>query len=131
MNEHFPAVQRKFKDLSFIDASKATLPQHHRRNSAIESYVVKVVALYATSFDEVLMLDCDSTPLSDPTQLFEDPSYLAAGNIFWPDFATDTGTLRLAGLASLTPALTAHCEGCACAQSDIPLGIAPLGECLR
>ena len=83
-------MQHNFEGLTFIDASKVVLPQHHRQISAIESYVIKVVALYTTSFDEVLMLDCDSTLVSDPESLFEDPSYLAAGNIFWPDFATDT-----------------------------------------
>ena len=101
-------MQHKFKDLSFIDASKATVPQHHRQNTAIASYVVKVVALYATSFDEVLMLDCDSTPTSDPTQLFEDPSYLATGNIFWPDFATDTGKPHPSPLPRLALEASAH-----------------------
>ena len=86
------AVQRKFTDLSFIDASNIVLPQHHRQTKAIEGYVIKVIALYFTSFDEVLVLDSDNTPASDPTQLFEDASYLATGNIFWPDFATNTGS---------------------------------------
>ena len=84
-------MQSEFTGLSLIDVSKVKLPKHHRQNSSIKSYVIKVAALYATSFDEVLMLDSDNTPLVDPTTLFEEPSYLATGNAFWPDFATNTG----------------------------------------
>lgn len=84
-------MQSEFTGLSLIDVSKVKLPKHHRQNSSIKSYVIKAAALYATSFDEVLMLDSDNTPLVDPTTLFEEPSYLATGNAFWPDFATNTG----------------------------------------
>ncbi|CAK0732562.1 hypothetical protein CVIRNUC_000148 [Coccomyxa viridis] len=83
--------QSEFAGLSLIDVSKVKLPKHHRQNISIKSYVIKAAALYATSFDEVLMLDSDNTPLVDPTTLFEEPSYLATGNAFWPDFATNTG----------------------------------------
>ena len=37
------------------------------------------------------MLDSDNMPLNDPEALFDDPSYRAMGNMFWPDFATNTG----------------------------------------
>ena len=84
-------MQSEFMGLSLIDVSQVKLPKHHRQKSSIKSYVIKAVALYATSFDEVLMLDSDNTPLVDPTTLFDEPSYLATGNAFWPDFATNTG----------------------------------------
>ena len=84
-------MQSEFTGLSLIDVSDVKLPKHHRQNSSIKSYVIKAAALYATSFDEVLMLDSDSIPLVDPTTLFDEPSYLATGNAFWPDFATNTG----------------------------------------
>ena len=84
-------MQSEFTGLSLIDVSRMKLPKHHRQNSSIKSYVIKAAALYATSFDEVLMLDSDNTPLVDPTTLFDEPSYLATGNAFWPDFATNTG----------------------------------------
>ena len=84
-------MQSEFTGLSLIDVSQMKLPQHHRQSSSIKSYVIKAAALYATSFDEVLMLDSDTTPLVDPTTLFDEPSYLATGNAFWPDFATNTG----------------------------------------
>ena len=84
-------MQSKFTGLSLIDVSRVKLPKHHSQRSPTKSYVIKAVALYATSFDEALMLDSDNTPLVDPTTLFDEPSYLATGNAFWPDFATDTG----------------------------------------
>ena len=84
-------VQSNFTGLSLIDVSHVNLPRHHAQRSPIKSYVIKAVALYATSFTEALMLDSDNTPLVDPTTLFNEPSFLATGNVFWPDFATDTG----------------------------------------
>lgn len=35
---------------------------------------------------QVLMLDCDSQPLVDPTKLFANPTYREMGNMFWPDY---------------------------------------------
>ena len=101
-------MQSEFTGLSLIDVSDVKLPKHHRQNNSIKSYVIKAVALYATSFDEVLMLDSDNIPLVDPTTLFDEPSYLATGNAFWPDFATNTGEglsgkvmcLQLSGLVA-------------------------------
>ena len=84
-------MQSKFTVLSLINVSELKLPVHHAQRSAIKNYVIKAVALDATSFIEVLMLDSDNTPLVDPTTLFDEPSYLATGNAFWPDFATDIG----------------------------------------
>ena len=33
----------------------------------------------------MLYLDSDSAPVVEPTFLFEDATYLANGNLFWPD----------------------------------------------
>ena len=46
----------------------------------------KILALYASSFRTVLMLDADNLPLIDPARLLEDPSLAMHGNLFWPDF---------------------------------------------
>ena len=35
---------------------------------------------------QVLMLDSDNLPLTDPTYLFSEPAYKASGSLFWPDF---------------------------------------------
>ena len=70
-------MQSSFTGLSLIDVSRVKLPEHHTQRSPIKSYVIKAAALYATSFDEALMLDSDNTPLVDPSTLFDGPSYLA------------------------------------------------------
>jgi hypothetical protein len=51
----------------------------------LERWVGKVYSLLHCSFQEVLLLDCDNLPLRDPLLLFDDPEYLANGNLFWPD----------------------------------------------
>lgn len=51
----------------------------------ISSYMAKPLALMASSFEEVLMLDADNVTLRDPSFLFDDPSYLETGTLFWPD----------------------------------------------
>lgn len=57
-----------------------------RINVPLRGYQIKPVALLVAPFDEVLILDADNTPLVDPTPLFETPSYLEHGNLFWSDF---------------------------------------------
>lgn len=46
----------------------------------------KILALYASSFKTVLMLDADNLPLIDPTRLLDHSSLASHGNLFWPDF---------------------------------------------
>ena len=49
------------------------------------SWKVKVFALYAAPFEEVLLLDGDSTPLRDPAYLFDHPAFRRHGSMFFPD----------------------------------------------
>lgn len=48
-------------------------------------YASKPFAIWRSSFQEVLWLDCDNFPLRDPSFLFEDPEYRAKGSLFWRD----------------------------------------------
>ncbi|MFZ4861010.1 hypothetical protein ACL9RF_02390 [Sphingobacterium sp. Mn56C] len=50
------------------------------------SYSIKPFAIINSSFQEVLFLDADNNSMSDPSYLFDDPSYLESGALFWPDF---------------------------------------------
>ncbi|ETW01134.1 hypothetical protein H310_06743 [Aphanomyces invadans] len=45
----------------------------------------KPYAVYHSSFDQVLLLDCDNIPLRDPTYLFDSPVFASHSAIFWPD----------------------------------------------
>lgn len=78
-------------DVQFLDLSKLPYPAHHRwlsppdPNVLFNGFKVKVFALYAAPYDEVLLMDSDSMALQDPTGLFEDDGYKKYGNMFWPD----------------------------------------------
>jgi len=50
---------------------------------------MKAVALFHSSFEEILMMDADNLPASDPTYLFNTEEFLATGNLYWHDFSTD------------------------------------------
>lgn len=47
----------------------------------------KIFAIMHARHEEVLFLDADQVPISDPTYLFDEPSYKKTGAMFWPDFA--------------------------------------------
>ena len=49
------------------------------------AYQWKVMALLFSSFEEVLFLDADSVPASDPEYLFESEEYKSSGAVIWPD----------------------------------------------
>lgn len=56
--------------MTCIDASSVPQPVHHQQADAMTGYALKVFALYATSLQEVLLLDCDSMPIIDPKDAF-------------------------------------------------------------
>ena len=47
----------------------------------------KIYAIINCSFEEVLMLDADNTPLDNPIHLFYENPYLEKGAILWPDYS--------------------------------------------
>ncbi|GAQ89253.1 Hypothetical protein KFL_005030050 [Klebsormidium nitens] len=49
-------------------------------------FQAKPLAIINSAFEEVLFLDADNVPLSNPAALFSSPEYLATGALFWPDF---------------------------------------------
>lgn len=48
-------------------------------------YAAKPLAVAASSFEEVLLLDADNTCCADPSHLFECAAYREAGAVFWCD----------------------------------------------
>jgi FkbM family methyltransferase len=55
------------------------------RNPPAGGWQAKIAAIQASEFAEVLFLDADQIPADDPTYLFEEPAYRAAGAVFWED----------------------------------------------
>ncbi|MDR3471343.1 MAG: hypothetical protein P4M09_06595 [Devosia sp.] len=50
-----------------------------------DGWQLKSFALLWSGFAEVLMLDADQVPISDPAVLFDWPQFRATGAVFWPD----------------------------------------------
>ena len=74
------------KDVRCIDATSVPQPAGHHKVDALTGYVLKVFALYVSSFPKVLMMDADNLPLIDPQQLMIEVPWQHAGNLFWPDY---------------------------------------------
>ena len=49
-------------------------------------YASKPYALVHSSFEELLVLDADNTPIRNPEYLFDSAPYQETGALFWPDF---------------------------------------------
>ena len=71
-------MQAEFANLSCIDASSMVQPEHHGQPVPLSGYALKVYALYATRFEEVLLLDCDSMPIINPQDAFDSPEFRCA-----------------------------------------------------
>jgi Mannosyltransferase putative len=61
----------------------AVLPRFPARIA--DGWQLKPYALIMSPFREVLLLDADNVPVTDPTFLFERPEFTKAGAVFWPD----------------------------------------------
>lgn len=51
-----------------------------------KGYQYKSLALVLSSFENVLLLDADNTPLKDPDVIFHSNPFVDNGMILWPDF---------------------------------------------
>lgn len=72
---------------------RLTLPPTMRVASSprVLSGSQKGEVLARSSFSEILYLDSDSVPMTDPTFLFDSPTYRQHGAVLWPDFNRDAG----------------------------------------
>jgi hypothetical protein len=52
----------------------------------LNGYELKAYSLLHSPFREVLLLDADNVPLTDPCFLFETPEFRETGALFWPDY---------------------------------------------
>lgn len=60
-------------------------PQELLENFEFKGYQYKSVALLASSFENVLLLDADNVPLTDISNVFQSHVYKKFGMILWPD----------------------------------------------
>ncbi|GAA5960838.1 hypothetical protein JCM8115_000169 [Rhodotorula mucilaginosa] len=78
-----------------------------KRDGRWKQFHIKGEVLARSSFSEILYLDSDSVPLTDPTFLFDSPTYKQHGAVLWPDFNRDAAAnpiWRLLGNLHCTPA---------------------------
>ena len=54
--------------------------------SRVSHYQLKIFAILFSSFEEILFLDADSWPVSDPHRFFKKEPYKSTGMVLWPDF---------------------------------------------
>lgn len=73
------------KDFPFADYHLPVFDGHGAPRSREDGYMIKLLALRAAPFKEVIYIDVDSFPLDNPQILFSDKRYMKKGNIFWPD----------------------------------------------
>lgn len=73
--------------------------------SISDGWQLKSYALLHSAFDDVVMLDADQVPVTDPETVFDWPQYRDAGAVFWPDIVEvleQNPVWRLAGLEPRT-----------------------------
>ena len=70
----------------------------------LSGFTMKVAALVLSRFQEVLFLDSDNVPVSDPAALFEAPAFVRTGALLWPDYWASTAAPDLAAILGV-PAL--------------------------
>ncbi|RLN48836.1 hypothetical protein BBJ29_005857 [Phytophthora kernoviae] len=75
----FAQLQQWSQDSNSITFRKISQP-------GVVGFATKVFAIYHSSFERVLFLDADNTPVKDPTFLFESQEFVKTGAVFWPDF---------------------------------------------
>ena len=74
----------KLVNVSVIDTKQklksmgVTLPRIEGKQ-----FHLKSAAIIYSEFKEILFIDSDNIPISDPTFLFSDPNYISTGTIFW------------------------------------------------
>lgn len=81
--EVIPAVMR---ELEMMGAVCKDITQYF--SYPIKGWEVKVHAIIASAFEEVLLIDADNVVFQNPEFLFDSEEYLQTGALFWPDIQT-------------------------------------------
>jgi hypothetical protein len=68
-----------------------------------DGWQLKSHALASTRFSQVLMLDADQVPVSDPSAVFDWPEMQDSGAVFWPDVVELTDENPVWDLVGLEP----------------------------
>lgn len=80
----FPALNARCIFLPFV--SKEEGKESFASKFKFEGYQYKALAVLVLSFENVLLLDSDNTPVHPPDHLFQREPFKSNGLIVWPDF---------------------------------------------
>jgi len=80
MQERLKVLEKPL-NLSFKNVNDYTDNPEHWKGWQIKAFIVK-----HTSFDEIVLCDCDSLFLLDPEIIFKDPNYISTGTYFFKDW---------------------------------------------
>ncbi|KAH7343195.1 mannosyltransferase putative-domain-containing protein [Rhizoctonia solani] len=82
--------QNDVRSLGDLGATVRELSEFAKVDGAWKNFQIKAAAIAKSSFGEVLYIDSDNIPLSDPSILFNEPLYRNGPRaVFWPDFNKD------------------------------------------
>jgi hypothetical protein len=92
---------------------------------------IKAAAIALSDYREVLYLDSDNIPLSDPALLFDEALYRNGGRaVFWPDFNKDHRASKLMGAIKQEAELELSPKCCLESIGD-PMRLWPMGIGVR
>ena len=98
---------RQLPTLADADPSsglRALLPDKQSRTARhLRGYRFKVASIICSSFDQVLFLDADSSPVQPPEILFASPEFAQYGAMLWPDFWQSSIAPQLVDILGLDP----------------------------
>ena len=101
-------MQAEFPFVRCVDAATVEQPFLHGPPAPLGGYALKVFALYATSFDRVLLLDSDCLPVIDPDTAFRSPEFrcssLSLHGVWCVDLSAASMPKDSLALATLTGA---------------------------
>lgn len=76
-------------NITYVNATNYA-KNHDLNPRILNGWELKPFATMYCDFKEVLYLDADNIPVSNPTYLFDEPEYKKLGAIFWPDLPPST-----------------------------------------
>jgi len=79
------AMARMLEDLGATVIDASTVLSRYPANIH-DGWQLKAYAVIRSQFRQVLLLDADNLPTTDPAFLFDCPEFAETGAVFWPDF---------------------------------------------
>ncbi len=95
-DENAPEAIITYLETNFPDVMFTNLYKMHAFPKGLSMFgmQIKSFSVLFSTFEEVLYLDTDIYPITDPSVIFDAKPYLATGALFWPDMCSFKSTRR-------------------------------------